>query len=154
MTPKKSEGLDWEAIREEYKKKATPEELDGPFDEAGHLKKNLPKKEEKDRLKTSRKGPTAGRQSFADMIPYMVEHYEAGETLTQIAEACGVNPQTVRNYLRKEEVYDPTRDKGGSLPKDKCHRGHDLSDGFVNKKGARDCRVCNKERRQRRNEAA
>lgn len=110
-------GLDWAKIREEYAKKATPEELESPFDERGNLKRQFwgrptptPKK---------RPGAHKAKQPGVDLrrgprshvdVPKMVELYKQGMTVPQLQKELRLADKTIRDHLRKAGVYEPQRD--------------------------------------------
>lgn len=105
--PHQSKGLDWNAIRKDYAEKATPEELDGPFDERGNLKGSRAEAINRaERFRGSRGAP-----------PRRFDHGEAARLyadeklkVRDIAERMGVSQTPIREALKAAGVYDPRRD--------------------------------------------
>ena len=115
------EGLDWGKIREEYAAKATPEELDGPFDEKGNLKGKAAHAineeiKRKSRAKTDPTPPAASgamarttNKTTPEKVQEMIRLYKADATFPEIAKATGYHQGTVRRVLAKEGVLRPRR---------------------------------------------
>lgn len=144
--------LDWDKIREDYARRATPAELDSPFGPNGRLKKTEPKepKEAKPRPNRRKREYTGkGRKQYDHLLPDIILLYGAGKTVTDIATKFSINPQTVRNYLKSADVYDATRDRRGGLPRrEMCFKGiHRLADDYyVTASGGRGCKQCKRDR--------
>lgn len=77
------------------------------------------------------KGTGGGRGSKPQFdAEVIVERYRRGDFVRDIAKDMGCAVQTVVNYLKKAEVYEPGRDSDRQrrrTGKDECHRGHDMT---------------------------
>lgn len=161
-------GLDWGQIERQFQERLQ-QDIDNGVDDImtrAELRRReglppLPKPATRrftpDRDAQRRGGLRTGPRFDADK---MVEMYEAGSRVREIAEATGANPRTVRYWLTRRGVYDPKRDKSGgpaiggtNKPKERCQNDHPLdvygvqkykSDGKT--KNGRDCSICIAER--------
>jgi hypothetical protein len=115
-------GLDWKKIREEYQTKASPEELEGPFDEAGNLKGKVQEKVNKENAaknRVSRAKPNAMSRAEAGKMarrPHkkspevraeMVRLYREGMNMNEIGRRTGSAAASVRSILIQEGVHAP-----------------------------------------------
>ena len=143
-------GLDWAKIREEYEKKATPEELHEADWADRKLKKPRQSRAKAPHERNYHRGPR--RKSYD--VEAIILDYKEGMTCYEIALEHGCSASTVRSYLENAGVYDPNRDKGGSLPREVCRQGHKYSEVgyYVTKKGGKDCKQCKRERERAKRE--
>lgn len=116
---KRGQGLDWAAIRREYEKRATPEELDGPFDERGNLKAEVVKRHNQEaKAENSRPARGVGRspgvRGSRGLNWQEIKRLYLDEQLRvrEIADRLGYSHQGVTNALKGMDVYDPGRDRG------------------------------------------
>lgn len=86
------------------------------------------------------RGPVFDRAQIAAL-------YRDGLSVSEVAQRMGCNRGTVTRAL-KELGIEQTR-KGGPPRLEKCMRGHDFTDVYLNKNGARACRPCAQERRKK-----
>lgn len=142
-------GLDWDAIRADYEKRATPEEL-GISPQVKEPKKKV----RKSRAKTGTYNYSGPKPSFD--VEEAMELYLSGLRIGEVAKKLGISHDTIYNHLKRDPRYDPNRDKGGSKPKTHCINGHDYDEvGFYStRKGGRDCKACKKERDKERRAGA
>lgn len=138
-------GLDWNKIRKDYEARATPEEL-----EPADWYDSKPKKRQQTRQSraTGSRNYARGPRVKKYDTEAIVRAYKDGKTTGEVAKEFGCSQETVRNYCVAAGVFDPTRDRGGSKPKDLCSKGHDYNKVgyYVTKKGGKDCRECKRER--------
>lgn len=140
---RRGQGLDWKAIREEYKRKATPEELDGPFDERGNLKgSEVAKANQRAKAQNSTSGRSRGVRGPRTVDWDEVRRLYVDEKLTvnQVAERLGCSSMAARNALQRMDVFVPNRDrKGGRPASTECSKGHAKEPG-------KHCPECDRQR--------
>jgi len=142
---RKGYGLDWDEIRRKYEERLADDIARGvvnretlaaqgkavppPKPEPFRRQPRKPRKRKRS-IGTSQRGQNLRNRGPAnpELIEQMASCYQEGETVAIIAERFNSNISTVRKYLRLAGVYDPGRDKGGTQKKERCVRGHDLTD--------------------------
>lgn len=79
----------------------------------------------------------------------MVELYEQGNRVGEVARLTGAHRGTVCRALNKAGIT-PTDRTGGPVRRDLCAKGlHSMDDAYELKNGGRSCRHCKKERDRR-----
>lgn len=152
-------GLDWDKIRKEYEAKAAPEELQ-EADWAGKKKRRKPAAPRTPKTTGEKNYWRGPRERLYDQEAIVAAYLE-GMTCREVAAKFSCHETTVRNYVKAAGVYNKTRDKSGSKPKDACKRGHVYEEVgyFITPRGYKNCKACsrirtNEYRRQKRLEKA
>ena len=99
-------GLNWDAIRANWLKNASPEEL-----EADERLRRIPNSELVKKPATPQNQRSYPNALSAEKIEQIVNYYKVGNKVSWIAEETGVSDATIRKYLVDAEVYQPGRDR-------------------------------------------
>ena len=170
--PSWNRGLDWGKIKQQFEDRLQ-QDIDNGVDDImtrAELRRRqglppTPKPATRpispDRDAQRRGGLRRGAHGDVDR---MVELYQGGKTVPEIAETMGFSDRTIREWLTRKGVYVPSRDRfrGGippkfGKPKTHCAKGHDLSQWGRQKfkangaQNGRECILCTRERNKQNN---
>ena len=166
---KRSEGLDWGAIERQFAERLQ-RDIDNGVDDImtrAELRRRAGLPPVKKAANKSKPGVNPTRQprmTEAEVDEVVGMYLRGGKSVPEIAAAKGYATITIREYLKRREVYDPERDRGRGASaggramagkerpesrKDTCVRGHDRTVPGNVRPESGSCLVCDRERQRR-----
>ena len=107
-------GLDWDWIRDNYVRRASPEEVAAQIRSLARNMNTLtqPVKKKSPNYRLDRAAENHPNRVSDENKQLIHDYYIAGNKVPWIAGEIGVTEATVRAHLRSADVYDPDRDRG------------------------------------------